>query len=181
MNPASNLVLVGPMGAGKSAIGRRLAERFALPFVDADREIELRTGTSVATIFACEGEEGFRVREREVLASLLAASGSVVSTGGGAVLDAGTRELLRARGFVVHLLVDVEAQLARLARDRSRPLLATGDREAVLRRLADVRDPLYAAVADMQFDTRDLTAADAAVRLGHELDAAWQRGLELAS
>ena len=71
MNPASNLVLVGPMGAGKSAIGRRLAERFALPFVDADREIELRTGTSVATIFACEGEEGFRVREREVLVGLV--------------------------------------------------------------------------------------------------------------
>lgn len=181
MNPAPNLVLVGPMGAGKSAIGRRLAERFALPFVDADREIELRTGTSVATIFECEGEAGFRAREREVLATLLAANGCVVSTGGGAVLDAGTRALLRDRGYVVHLLVDVEAQLARLARDRTRPLLAVADREAVLRRLAEVRDPLYAAVADMQFDTRALTATEAALRLGHALDAAWARGLEQAS
>jgi shikimate kinase len=181
MNPAPNLVLVGPMGAGKSAIGRRLAERFALPFVDSDREIELRTSTSVATIFECEGESGFRARERDVLATLLAGSGCVVSTGGGAVLDADTRALLRHRGYVVHLQVTVEEQLARLARDRSRPLLAGDDRHEVLHRLAAVRGPLYAEVADLQFDTHALSAADAVVKLGHALDRAWQRGREQAS
>lgn len=182
MNPAPNLVLVGPMGAGKSSIGRRLAERFGLRFVDADREIEARTGATIPTIFECEGEAGFRARERSVLAALLADADTVVATGGGAVLDEGSRRLLRERGFVVHLQVAVGAQLERLARDRSRPLLAGGDREEVLRRLAAVRDPLYAEVADLQFDTGAVPSADAAAHLGHLLDAAWQRGaLERAS
>src|SRR5690606_14548795 len=153
MNPAPNLVLVGPMGAGKSSIGRRLADRFGLAFHDADREIEAQAGASIATIFECTGEAGFRAREQAVLAGLLAGEGAVVATGGGAVLDPRTRDLLRERGFVVHLHVGLAQQLARLARDRSRPLLAGEDREAVLRRLAAVRDPLYDEVADLRFDT----------------------------
>src|SRR6478672_2856625 len=95
MNPAPNLVLVGPMGSGKTSIGRRLAERFGLAFVDADREIEAQAGASIATIFECEGEAGFRARERTTLARLLADESRVIATGGGAVLDAGTRALLR--------------------------------------------------------------------------------------
>lgn len=181
MNPAPNLALVGPMGAGKSSIGRRLAERFGLVFIDADREIELRTGASVATIFECEGEAGFRARERDVLAELLAAEDTIIATGGGAVLDPGSRALLRARGFVVHLHVDVDDQLMRLARDRVRPLLrATADdsedRATTLRRLADVRAPLYAEVADLRFDTGTEAPAEAASKLGHLLETRWQRG-----
>lgn len=174
MNPASNLVLVGPMGAGKSSIGRRLAERFGMAFVDADREIEARCGTTVSTIFECEGEAGFRARERESLAALLAGEGRLLATGGGVVLDAGNRRLLRERGFVVWLQVGVEEQLQRLARDRSRPLLQREDREAVLRRLAEERAPLYAEVADLCFDTASLDAAGAAVALARRLGQCWQ-------
>lgn len=175
MNPAPNLVLVGPMGAGKSSIGRRLGARFGLPFIDADREIEAQTGATVATIFACEGEARFRARERAMLAGLLQGSGAVIATGGGAVLDPGTRTLLAQRGFVVYLQVDPEQQLQRLARDRSRPLLAGVDRREVLERLARERAPLYSEVADLVFDTGSDAPADATARLGHRLDACWQR------
>jgi shikimate kinase len=176
MNPAPNLVLVGPMGAGKTSIGRRLAERFALAFVDADREIETQAGANIATIFECEGEAGFRARERDTLARLLAGETQLIATGGGAVLDAGTRALLRTRGFVVHLHVSVDGQLQRLARDRVRPLLQHGDRVQVLQDLARLRAPLYAEVADLVFDTEGLAATDAAHRLGEQLQALWTRG-----
>ena len=175
MNPASNLVLVGPMGAGKTCVGRRLAERFGLRMVDADHEIERLAGTNINTIFEVEGEAGFRARERAVLATLLAQDGIVLSTGGGAVLDADNRRLMRERGFVVHLMVSVEQQLARLARDRSRPLLARGDRELVLRDLSALRAPLYAQVADLVFDTDAHDSAAGADALARELDARWQR------
>ena len=174
MQRAPNLVLVGPMGSGKSSIGRRLAERFGLGFVDVDREIEARAGASVGTLFECVGEAGFRAREHAVLANLLAAERMVIATGGGSVLDPDSRRLLRERGFVVHLHASVEQQLARLARDRSRPLLAGDDRETVLRQLAAIRDPLYAETADLRFDTNAMTAAETAARLGHLLDAQWQ-------
>lgn len=175
MNPAHNLVLVGPMGAGKTTIGRRLAERFGLQFVDADREIEAHTGVSVSTIFECEGEAGFRERERALLADLLAASGHLVATGGGVVLDVGNRRLLRERGFVVHLHADVPAQLARLARDRTRPLLQRNDRETALRQLAEARAPLYAEVADLRYDTGLQSCAEAAAGLAALLVTRWQR------
>jgi shikimate kinase len=174
MESAPNLVLVGPMGSGKSSIGKRLAERFRLTFADADREIEARAGTSVGTIFECAGEAGFRAREHAVLAELLAAEATVIATGGGAVLDPRTRQLLRERGFVVHLHVSIAQQLARLARDRSRPLLAGEDREGTLQRLARIRDPLYAEIADLRFDTDLLSAAETAAKLGHLLDARWR-------
>lgn len=175
MNPAGNIALVGPMGAGKTSVGRRLAERFGLRFVDADREVEAQTGASVATVFACEGEPGFRRRERAVLADLLQDEGVLLATGGGAVLDAGNRALLRARAFVVHLHADVPAQLERLARDRTRPLLLQGDREAALHRLAHERAPLYAEVADLRYDTGGQSCSDAAAALARELTVRWQR------
>ncbi|TWT21191.1 shikimate kinase [Luteimonas marina] len=175
MNPAPNLVLVGPMGAGKSSIGRRLAGRFGLDFVDADREIEARTGASIPTIFECEGETGFRAREAATLAELLARDGLVVATGGGAVLDAGSRRQMRERGFVVHLQVSLARQLERLARDRSRPLLAGDDRADVLRRLTETRAPLYAEVADLCFDTNNLFPPQATEQLARLLDARWTR------
>ena len=176
MNPAPNLILIGPMGAGKSCIGRRLAERYGLRLADADREIEQRTGASVTMIFECEGEAGFRARERAALAELLAGDGVLLATGGGAVLDPGNRRLLRERGFVVHLHVAPEQQLERLARDRTRPLLARDDRDAVLRELALVREPLYAEIADLRFDTAQLCAAEATAQLAQQLETRWQRG-----
>ena len=174
MNPAPNLALVGPMGSGKSSIGRRLAERAGLVFVDADRRIEQQAGADVPTIFDCEGESGFRNRERLLLADLLQREGQLVATGGGAVLDARTRELLRRRSFVVHLHADVDTQLQRLARDRQRPLLQRADRADALRELARIRGPLYDAVADLRFDTATLSPADAAVALARLLRERWE-------
>jgi len=176
MNPAPNLVLVGPMGAGKSSIGRRLAERFGLLFVDADHHVEQRTGATIAAIFEHVGEAGFRERERAALAELLAGHGQLVATGGGAVLDAENRRRMRERGFVVYLSAGLESQLKRLHRDRTRPLLQRPDREQVLRDLARVRDPLYREVADLVMDTDGLTAVDAATRLCLQLATRWNAG-----
>ena len=176
MNPAPHLVLVGPMGAGKTSIGRKLADRMGLPFTDVDEEIERRAGTRVSTIFDCEGEAGFRARERAALVEMLAADGLLVATGGGAVLDPDNRRLLRARGFVVWLQVGVGEQLERLARDHTRPLLQRDDRTEVLRQMAVQREPLYAEVADLCFDTNHLSAAEAASALGKQLSDLWQRG-----
>ena len=176
MNPAPNLILVGPTGAGKSCIGRRLAEHFDLRLADCDRAIEQQTGASVATIFECEGEAGFRQRESAMLAELLADDGVLVATGAGAVLDAANRALLRRRGYVVHLQVTPARQLERLARDHTRPLLQRHDRDEVLRSMAVVRTRLYRAVADLEFDTEALEAAEAAARLAFELGRRWQRG-----
>lgn|SRR5690606_7999396 len=163
------------MGAGKTSVGRCLARHFGLAFADSDQEVERRTGACIPTIFDCEGEAGFRAREREALAGLLSGPDAVVATGGGAVLDAGTRQLLAGAGFVLHLRVTVEDQLERLARDRSRPLLAGDDREATLRRLAGERGPLYDALADLAFDTGGLPAAEAARQVAALLEARWQR------
>lgn len=176
MNPAANLILVGPTGAGKSCIGRRLAGHFGLRLADCDRAIEQHTGASVATVFECEGEAGFRAREAAMLAQLLADDGVLLATGGGAVLDAGNRQLLRRRGYVVHLQVTPEQQLERLGRDHTRPLLQRADREQVLQAMARARTPLYREVADLQFDTGGLDAAEAANRLATQLRQHWQRG-----
>lgn len=169
----SNLVLVGPMGSGKSSIGRRLAGHFGLRLADADREIEARAGCSVNRIFESEGEAGFRTRERATLAELLQDEGLVLATGGGAVLDAANRSLMRERGFVVYLQAGVDQQLQRLALDRTRPLLAHGDRERILRGLAEVRAPLYAQVAHLQFDTDGHSETDTAEHLARLLEAHW--------
>ncbi len=175
MNPAANLILVGPMGAGKSSIGERLARALGLRFVDADHEIEREAGATVSQIFEREGEAGFRARERARLAALLLADGLVLATGGGCVLDPANRALLRERGFVVHLHADVAQQLQRLAGDDSRPLLARPDRAQVLQDLAAARAPLYADVADLVFDAGQLDPDAAATRLAGLLASRWMR------
>ena len=175
MNPAPNLVFVGPMGAGKTTIGKRVAGKFGLRFVDVDLRLEELTGARVPLIFECEGEAGFRVREAALIAELCNDSGLLVATGGGAVLDPASRQRMRERGFVVHLHLDVDAQLARLARDRSRPLLADGDRRARLDALAAQRDGLYAEIADLRFESQDPGPNAAADRLAALIAAQWRQ------
>jgi len=175
MNPAPNLILIGPMGAGKTCIGRRLAERFTLDFVDADQAIVDAAGASIATIFEHSGEAGFRQHERQVIQQLLAGQGRLVSTGGGAVLDPDNRAAIAQRGFVVYLRVSVAAQLERLARDRTRPLLQRPDRVQVLHDMARARDPLYQELADLTLDTDLYTPGEATAQLVLRLATHWQR------
>lgn len=175
MRSSANLILVGPTGAGKSTIGKRLAGYAGLRFVDLDREVEMHAGASIATIFACEGEAGFRRREHDMLRTLLRHDGQLLATGGGTVLAPENRTLLRTRGFVVHLYVDLTQQFRRLARDRDRPLLRRADREQALRALARHRAPLYADVADLYFDTSAHTPDSACTALSTQLSRCWRR------
>ena len=177
MNPAPNLVLVGPMGAGKTSIGKRLATRLGLAFVDCDQRLEELTGAPVPLIFECEGEAGFRARETALIAELMRGEGQLIATGGGAVLATVNRDRMKARGFVVHLQVDVDQQIERLGRDRTRPLLAVGDKRAKLEAMAIERGPVYRDVADFAFDAEGLAVAVAAERLGGLLEQRWQRAV----
>ena len=142
-----SVFLVGPMGSGKTAVGRRLAARLGYRFVDSDAEIERRTGVDIPYIFEKEGEEGFRVREREVIDELSRQEGVVLGTGGGAILAADSRERLAARGLVVYLETSVGQQLARTRRSSHRPLLHTDDPRGRLEALMTVREPLYRSLA----------------------------------
>ncbi|MFQ5642216.1 MAG: shikimate kinase AroK [Thiogranum sp.] len=153
MNTSGSFFLVGPMGAGKSTIGRQLARTLGLEFVDSDRNIEAQTGVDIPLIFELEGEEGFRKREQEMIDKLTRRRGIVLATGGGAVLSSVNRQHLASRGQVVYLRTSVEQQLQRTARDRNRPLLQTEDPEATLRELMKIRDPLYREVADWVIET----------------------------
>ncbi|KAF1719286.1 shikimate kinase [Pseudoxanthomonas wuyuanensis] len=175
MNPSPNLVLIGPTGAGKTSIGKRVAERFSLEFIDVDHFIVERAGASIPALFEHIGEAGFRQHETAALNELLAQSGKLISTGAGAVLDAGNRQRMRQAGFVVYLRVSVEAQLKRLGRCSNRPLLQQPNREQVLREMAAVREPLYAEIADLTVDTDGLPPPEATARLIHLLAQRWQR------
>ena len=153
MKHPQNLFLVGPMGAGKSAVGRQLARMLHLSFVDSDDEIESRTGVDIPFIFEKEGEEGFRKREAKVIDDLSALDGVVLATGGGAVVDPQSRSRLGARGFVVYLHTTVNQQLARTQKGRQRPMLENGDREQILEELMELRDPMYREIADLIVET----------------------------
>lgn len=163
------------MGSGKTSIGKKLASQLGLHFVDADQRLEQSAGATVAMIFELEGEAGFRARESQVLAELMQGSDQVIATGGGAVLSAENRELLRRRGFVVYIQVGVGRQLDRLARDNTRPLLADGDRRATLETLAAARGPLYEQVADLVFNTDGLSVASATNRICARVRDTWKR------
>lgn len=153
------------MGAGKSTIGRLLARRMGLDFLDSDREIELRSGVDIPTIFDFEGEAGFRQRERAMIDELTQRNGIVLATGGGAVLDPDNREHLSTRGLTVYLATTVDEQLRRTRNDQRRPLLQAGDRRATLERLQRERDPLYRAAAALVIDTDGRRSAVTADRL----------------
>ncbi|HSD40660.1 MAG TPA: shikimate kinase [Burkholderiales bacterium] len=153
MDSSRNIFLVGLMGAGKSTVARQLAQRLRKRFIDADHEIELRTGVRIGTIFEIEGEEGFRAREAQVLESLTQLEDVVLATGGGVVLRPENRERLKSRGFVIYLRALPRDLYMRTRHDKNRPLLRTGDPLARLEELFVIRDPLYREVADLVVDT----------------------------
>jgi len=156
MNKISqNIFLIGPMGSGKTTIGKHLAKMFGLDFYDCDHELESSTGASVNLIFDVEGESGFRLREKQLLKQLTAKNGVLIATGGGVVCNEENRIMLRSRGFVVYLKTSIESQLKRLSQDKSRPLLQAEDRAQRLLDLAHSRNPLYDDTADLVFNTRN--------------------------
>ncbi len=143
------LFLIGPMGSGKSTVGRHLADLLDCPFVDSDAEIESRAGADIPWIFDVEGESGFRRRETTVLKDLVEHPSAVIATGGGAILAAENREMMARTGIVVFLNVSVAQQLKRTVSGEGRPLLQRGNREETLNRLMAEREPLYRALADV--------------------------------
>jgi len=166
-----NIFLIGPMGAGKSTIGRELAERLHLEFFDSDQEIERRTGADIAWVFDLEGEEGFRKREEGVIEDLSEKQGIVLATGGGSVINSQVRNRLSARGIVVYLETTIDKQVARTQRDRRRPLLQTSEKpRTVLENLAVERNPLYEEIADVIIKTDDQSAKVVAHKIIERLD-----------
>jgi shikimate kinase len=174
-----SIVLVGMMGAGKSSIGRRVAARLAIPFVDADAEIELAADMTIAEIFAVHGEPYFRAGEARVIARLLERGPQVLATGGGAFMNAQTRAALQEKAVSVWLKADLDVLTRRLRRRNDRPLLKTDDPVATLPNLLQMRDPIY-ATADVTVLSRDVThdviVDEIVAAVGAKLDAAAQSG-----
>ena len=160
MKTPGSLFLTGPMGAGKSTIGRQLSKQLDLPFHDSDHEIETRTGVDIPLIFDLEGEAGFRKRESVVIDELTQLPGIVLATGGGAILDPANREHLGNRGKVIYLHASVNQQLKRTRMDRNRPLLQTEDPRARLEELMAIRDPLYREIASIVINTDGMRVRD---------------------
>ena len=160
MKTPGSLFLTGPMGAGKSTIGRQLAKQLGLPFLDSDHEIESRTGVDIPLIFELEGEAGFRKREASVIDELTRLPNIVLATGGGAVLDPASREYLKTRGHVIYLHTSVNHQLKRTRKDRNRPLLQTDNPRKILEELMSIRDPLYREIAGLVIDTDGMRVRD---------------------
>jgi len=156
MKGKRNVFLVGPMGAGKTTIGKQVAQLLHLEFLDTDQEIEARTGAPIDWIFDIEGEEGFRVREKEIIEELSAKQGIVLATGGGAVVTPENRTFLASRGIVVYLETSIEQQLERTRKDKRRPLLQNNDDpESTLRNLHIERDAQYREIADIIVATNE--------------------------
>ena len=160
-----NVVLVGPMGSGKTTIGKLVADDLGLEFHDCDQDLEKRTGASVNLIFDIEGESGFRKRETALLKSLSRKKGILIATGGGIVTIEENRRIIRRSGLVVWLETTVEQQLKRLSHDKTRPLLQIDDRESTLRQLAAQREPFYREVCDIRFQSPNRNSKYAAQQL----------------
>ena len=154
---SKNIIFVGPMGAGKTTIGRLTAKSLGRPFYDSDKEIEKRTGVSIPVIFEHEKEEGFRNRESAMLEELCAKNNIVLATGGGAILREQNRHTLKKNGHVIYLCAPLDQLVARTAKDKNRPLLQTGNPEKTIESLLAVRDPLYREVAHTVLKTGNLT------------------------
>ena len=168
----TNLFLVGPMGSGKSAVGKQLARMLGVPFYDSDAELERRTGVDIPFIFEKEGEPGFRQRERETIDALTAMEPIVLATGGGAVLLPENRWALAQRGRVVYLQTSVAQQVERVRQGRARPLLSNVDPSVKLAQLMEMRAPLYAEIADITVITDNRKVRNVAEDILRELDAA---------
>lgn len=172
MNETQNLILVGPMGSGKSAVGRQLARALRRPFIDCDAELEKRTGADISLIFEKEGETGFRLRERDLISELLDRQGIVLSTGGGAVLLEENRRRLREGGLVIYLQTSIEQQLVRVRQGERRPLLSgAADLPARLAELMTLRAPLYEDVAAVTVRTDGHRVRDVVDRILKQLPA----------
>lgn len=175
MNPSCNLFIIGPTGAGKTSIGRRLAAHYGLSFVDLDQEIEQHCGVDVSTVFEIEGEAGFRQRESMLLDECSQRSGVLLATGAGVVLAAHNRQHLIERGYVVWLQTTIEQQLERLERDHRRPLLAVPNRRERLQAMAQIREPIYRELADLAVPGEHGSVAAASERCIALIDHHWQR------
>ena len=171
MKIPENIFLIGPMGVGKSTIGRQLANLLNKDFMDTDHEIEKRTGVDIPTIFDIEGEEGFRKREAAVLDEMTSGSNLVLATGGGAILLEDNRRALR-RGFVVYLSASLETLVERTRRDKSRPLLQNTDRQKKIKELMTERDPIYRQESDIIVETDGRSAKAVAKEIVDQLKAA---------
>ena len=154
MKESGNVFLIGPMGAGKTTVGRVLARNLGLKFLDSDHEIAKAANASISWIFDREGEAGFRRRESRMIANLTGQRGILLATGGGSVLDIENRNLLKDRGIVVYLYLSLEAQLSRNLKDANRPLLRAPDRAQRIRALYELRHPLYSELADIRVDAK---------------------------
>ena len=157
-----NIFIVGPMGSGKSTVGKIISDELFLDFFDTDDEIEIRTGASIDWIFDLEGESGFRKRESEMLDEMVKKNSIVLSTGGGIVLESSNRELLSSRGTVFYLSTPISVQVERTARDKDRPLLKNGDPEKILSKLHDEREEFYKSVSDHIIETEDKSSQEVA-------------------
>ncbi|MES3007172.1 MAG: shikimate kinase AroK [Pseudomonadota bacterium] len=153
MDKQDNIFLIGPMGVGKSTIGRLLSIQLEMPFFDSDREIEFVTGADIPWIFDVEGEQGFRIREARMIDTLTKRRGIILATGGGAILAPESRLNLHGRGIVVYLRASVAQQLERTGKDKSRPLLQTDNPLAKIKELIKIREPLYRETAHVIVDT----------------------------
>ncbi len=165
----SPIILIGPMGAGKSSIGKRLARRLSLPYRDTDQLVEERTGVPITTIFELEGEKGFRQRENKVLAECSSAPAAVVATGGGIIILEENQKLLSANKHVVYLKASVNSQFQRTRNDKKRPLLQTEDPLLRLQQLADQRNPIYQRLANITINTDQQSMMSSAEEIIQEL------------
>ncbi len=171
MSASKNIYLVGPMGVGKTTVGKKLAELTRRDFYDVDHEIEARTGTTIPIIFEIEGEEGFRNWETRVLGELAEKGGAVIATGGGAVKKKENRQIMQNTGTVIYLHADVKTQLRRTRYCKNRPMLQNTDRREVLSRLMKEREPLYREVANILIVTDNRPAYKVARQIMNKLNA----------
>lgn len=171
---AGNVFLVGPMGAGKSTVGKQLARTLGRDFYDSDKEIEKRTGVSISWIFEMEGEDGFRIREQKMIDELTKLKDIVLATGGGAILSEDTRRALRSRGNVVYLSASAEQLFQRTAKDKTRPLLQAEDPKQQIVNLLTERDPLYKSVADVELRTGEQSIQHAVSEVIKQLETVGQ-------
>ncbi|MXZ81389.1 MAG: shikimate kinase [Gammaproteobacteria bacterium] len=166
---SSNIYLIGPMGVGKTTVGKKLAELIGFEFIDTDQELERRTGVTVGHIFEVEGEQGFRIRETRLVEEIGASQGHVVATGGGAVLSSENRRCMKASGQVVYLRAPFEILWNRLKRSTTRPLLQNDDPRGTLEGILRERDPVYHRAADHVVEVSS-TSEKTALRLAEWLD-----------